>query len=156
MELLLQLGLLVSNGTNRNNLISDLFFWYEKAELPVYMSENSKLNKSTTSVSNSVLCHASSTKWGKESGFKMNSKERSERCGCLVADVAKKAVDMLNGYFDEKYYTTDRSSEPVSNCKVCHVDGKLANIKGQMNCTSCHPKTLAHRVFGDIHYKIMD
>jgi hypothetical protein len=40
---------------------------------------------------------------------------------------------------------------------ACHGShGKLGNSTGKMNCTSCHDKTVGHKLFGDIHYQMMD
>jgi len=151
------IGLLVRNSENRNHLISDLFSWYEKTELPAYKPEYPVLKmKVTASVSNSILCHVSATNWGKVSGFRMKSNEQSERCRCLTADVVRKTVVMLNGFFDDLYFTSNRISKKTSRCKNCHNKGsKLENSRGQMNCTSCHSTSLPHKIFADIHYKML-
>lgn len=151
------IGLLIENIKNRDALIQDLFLWYETTELPIYKSRNTDQNtKTITSVSNSVLCHASTTQWSKVSKLKMNSEERRERCKCLTADVARKTVDILNDYFNGGYFTSDGPGETASLCLQCHgKESKQYYANGQMNCTSCHTTSLPHKVFSDIHYKML-
>ena len=59
-----------------------------------------------TSVSDSPLCHASNAKWISRSGFGLASAERKERCARLTADVAAKAVELLNAYKAGKFVPT--------------------------------------------------
>jgi len=151
------IGLFVRNKKNRNYLLTDLFSWYEKTNLPKYIPHNPKLNlKITPSISDSVLCHVSATNWGKVSGYRMNGKEQIERCRRLTADVVRKAVIILNDFFDDRYITSNIVNEAVSSCNNCHNKGsKLHNTIGQMNCTPCHSTSLGHRIFADIHYKLL-
>lgn len=151
------IGLFVRRKENRNYLIADLFSWYEKTELPKYIPKTPILDGIVAqSVSNSVLCHVSSNHWVKVSGFKMYSKEQTERCRRLTADVARKAITMLNDYFNDFYFTSDRVNNKILRCIKCHQKGgKLRNSRGQMNCTSCHSLSLGHKVFADIHYKMI-
>jgi len=151
------IGLFVRNKKNQNYLIADLFSWYEKTELPVYVPKIPQLKLNvTTSVSSSILCHVSAANWGKSSGYIMNSSQQKERCRRLTADVVRKTVVILNDFFDDKYIASNRLSETVNGCIKCHnKGGKLSNTRGQMDCASCHSTSLGHRVFADIHYKMM-
>jgi hypothetical protein len=151
------IGLVVEEKKIQDILITDLFRWYEKTELPVFTPEEPILDYTpTTSVSESALCHASNTKWGESSGFRIDSQERKERCRRLTADLAAQTVDVLNRYFRNVYVMNTLNDEGVRNCNSCHgKEGKLANTSGQMTCTSCHTESLGHKVFGDVHYKIM-
>lgn len=151
------IGLLVRNGAHRKFLISDLFSWYENSVLPVYKPKHPVLNmKVTPSVSNSILCHVSAARWARVSGFRLKSKEQSERCRCLTADVVRKTVAMLNDFFDDQYVTSDKINSDAARCKNCHnKGGKLENSRGQMSCTSCHSTSLPHKIFADIHYKLL-
>jgi hypothetical protein len=151
------IGLLVG-GKVQDSLVGELFRWYENSALPNYKPENPGMDFTPpTSVSNSVLCHASTTKWGKEAGFKIASKERKERCRRLTADVAAQTVVILNSYFDDAFIATAHNNETVQSCMTCHgSEGKLGNTSGKMNCTPCHEESLAHKVFSDVHYKMMD
>lgn len=151
------IGLLVKDKSIQNILIADLFHWYEKAQLPQYTpSEPAFDYRPPTSVSGSVLCHASTTKWGKISGLKISSKERKERCRRMTADVAAYTVEMLNSYFSGTFVAYTMDNEEVRTCMTCHgSEGKLGNTSGQMTCSSCHTESLGHKVFGDVHYKLM-
>jgi len=151
------IGLLIEEKEIQNLLIADLFQWYENNQFPVFTPELPVLDYTPpTSVSGSVLCHASNSKWGESSGHKISSPERKERCRRLTADVTAHTVDMLNSYFSNTFVAYTRDNETVRTCMTCHGGkGKLGNTSGNMTCTSCHPKSLGHRVFGDVHYKLM-
>lgn len=152
------IGLLIPEKEVQNILITDLFQWYESAQLPVYSPSSPGLDYTPpTSVSESVLCHASNTKWGASSGHKISSKERKERCRRLTSDVAAQTADMLNKYFSSDFIANTQDNESVRTCMTCHgSQGKVGNTSGNMTCTSCHTESLGHKVFGDIHYKLMD
>lgn len=151
-------GLLVEGKEIQNALIADLFRMYEETPLPTFKPEKAAMDfELPTSVAESVLCHASTTRWGKNAGYRIDSKERKERCRRLTAEIAAKTVVMLNNYFDNKFVANTHDNETVRGCTTCHgSEGKLGNISGKMNCTSCHEKSVAHQVFGDSHYKYMD
>lgn len=149
-------GLFVQNKTHQQALIEEIFTWYENAALPLFIPKESN-DTMTTSVSNSVLCHISTAKWVKRSGHKIDSEERSERCHRITADVAQKTVSLLNHYFDGRYEASPKINKETAGCVQCHdKKGKLGNIKGKMECASCHDSSLAHTLFADIHYKLMD
>ncbi|MGC9330152.1 MAG: C-GCAxxG-C-C family protein, partial [Candidatus Hinthialibacter sp.] len=150
------IGLFVNNKSHRNSLIENVFSWSEKTALPIYQPEESSLSI-TPSVSKSVLCHASTANWIKISGHKIDGKERSERCKRLSADVAQKTTSLLNYYFDNCYKSSHAMDQDTETCMQCHSQtGKLANIKGKMECSSCHEESLAHKIFADVHYKFME
>jgi hypothetical protein len=150
-------GLLVEGKEIQNALIADLFRMYEETPLPTFKPEKPAMDfELPTSVAESVLCHASTTRWGKNAGFRIDSKERKERCRRLTADMAAQTVVVLNSYFANAFMANMHDNETVRTCTTCHgSEGKLGNISGSMNCTSCHEKSLAHKVFGDSHYKYM-
>ncbi len=87
-----------------------------------------------TSVSDSPLCHASNAKWISRSGFGLASTERKERCARLTADVAAKAVELLNAYKAGKFVPTFKVDDATTNCLSCHSDSQ----EGKMECTTCH------------------
>ncbi|QBG47158.1 hypothetical protein EGM51_07010 [Verrucomicrobia bacterium S94] len=149
------IGLVVSSKKDQNALITDLFRWYEQSRLPVYTPETAQLDYTPeSSTAASALCHASVTNWCKASGHGANSKQRKERCSRLSADVAIQVSSMLNRYFDCEYETPMFSGETSNSCLTCHgKESKLENTSGQMNCTSCHTKSIGHRLFADVHYK---
>ncbi len=151
-------GLLINDKNTRDILTAELFRWYETNAFPIYTPTDPTLDFTPiTSTSESILCHASTTKWGKKAGYRIDSKERTERCRRLTADVAAHTVEMLNTYFNHTFITSYQDNETVNECLACHGGhGKLGNTTGKMNCTSCHEKSVAHKLFGDIHYQLMD
>lgn len=151
------IGLLVHDKNIQNKLIADIFRWYEQESLPAFSPQKPKYEYTPAkSVSNSVLCHASNTNWCNTAGFNVDSKERKERCSRMTGDVAQKVTAALNDIYDNKYIADVVSNEDVNTCLACHGSkGKVNNVSVTMNCTSCHPKSLGHRVFADVHYKMM-
>ena len=151
------IGLLVSDKNIQNKMIADIFRWYEQEPLPSFSPQNAKYEYTPAkSISNSVLCHASNTNWCKAAGFKVDSKERKERCSRMTGDVASKVTTALNDLYNNEYISDTVSNDDVSTCLACHgSEGKVNNASVQMNCTSCHPKSLGHRVFADVHYEMM-
>lgn len=151
------IGLLITDKNVQDQMITDLFQWYEKEPLPEFRPQKANFDFSPpTAVSNSVLCHASNTNWSKQSGYKVSSKERKERCRRLTADVAKKVTAALNEIHTDAYIAGFHSNETVSTCVACHGgDGKLDNTAVKMSCNSCHSESIGHRVFSDVHYKFM-
>lgn len=151
------IGLFIGETNNQNYLIADLFLWYENTGFPVFIPATPAVDYTPPrSVSGSVLCHASTTKWGESSGHRIDSKERKERCRRLTADITARTVEILNNYFNNTFVANARDNETVRTCMTCHGnEGKLGNTNGHMTCTSCHPESLGHKVFGDVHYKLM-
>lgn len=151
-------GLLIEDKKVRDILTSELFRWYETTAFPSFKPKEPTLDYTpVTSISNSVLCHASTTLWGKESGYRIDSKERKERCRRLTADVTAHTVEMLNAYYNNTFVTKYQDNKTVNECMACHgSQGKLGNTTGKMNCTACHDKTVGHKLFGDIHYKMIN
>ena len=98
--------------------------------------------KIPSNVADSPLCHLSVSKWCFENKIEATSKERSERCGRLTADVCKKAVEILNRKIEEgnAFKCAYPMQKSVSYCGECHLTkGNEANWgKGIMDCTPCH------------------
>jgi hypothetical protein len=134
------IGLFAKSEKETKQLIGGLFLWYEQAELPAYVPEKPILDiEVPMSVSNSVLCHVSVTRWCETSGYKTFSNPQMERCKRLTADTAKKTVEVLNTYFAGKPLFFSGLSEAVKRCKSCHTKGSdISDSKGNMNCGSCH------------------
>jgi hypothetical protein len=148
-------GLFIGDKVVRDCLITDLFQWYEKEPHPVFKPEGAEMELPAVS-SNSVLCHASNTHWSKVAGVEIESKERKERCRRMTADVTLKVVTMLNSLYDNLYITNRNSNEAVQSCMACHGnEGKLKNTAGKMDCQSCHEESLGHKVFSDVHYRLI-
>jgi hypothetical protein len=151
------IGLLIIDKSVQDKMITDLCQWYERESLPVFSPQNPVFDFTPeTSVSNSVLCHASNTNWCKASGFSVGSNERKERCRRLTGDVAQKVTASLNDIFTNAYVTNTHSNEAANTCIACHGnDGKLKNTSVKMSCNSCHSESIGHKIFGDVHYKFM-
>jgi hypothetical protein len=151
------IGLLVTDKTIQDSLISGILRWYESARLPEYIPKTAIFDFiPPPTISNSTLCHASNTMWAKETGYKVNSKERKERCRRLTCDVTSRVTSILNEYHANNFIANINDNENVRQCMTCHGDqGKLVNTSGKMGCNSCHTESVGHRIFADIHYKIM-
>ena len=72
-----------------------------------------------TSVSNSILCHVSISRWCAASGHKAFDDKRNERCCRLTADVARKTIEILNANFIGKYRADAALSEGDKACHSC-------------------------------------
>ncbi len=121
-------------------VVNDLFMWYTKTAFPIYKPATPKVDISATSVSDSPLCHVSVTMWCEAAKVKSESPARSERCARVSADVASKAVQMLNDQADGKYTVTYTASQGVQTCGVCHLKGgPIEDARGKMDCVECHP-----------------
>ena len=121
-------------------MIDALFRWYEKAELPIFKPAiKVKLDfMPPPTVADSPLCHVSVSRWCYKTGNEMHSKERSERCARVTADVAQKAVKILNAKISGKTIDSKPSNHSVT-CNACHDKGKESDIaKGKMDCGTCH------------------
>lgn len=130
---------LVAGKEDYSKLVNELVGWYTTHAFPVYKPANPKVDLDlVTSVSGSTLCHASVTNWCKASGFGAKSKERSERCGRLTADVAKYTVELLNSYADGKFAAAFKTPAAVTECMSCHGDKAMNNTRGKENCVQCH------------------
>jgi len=152
------IGLFVAEKETRDALIKDLFDWYEVTPLPVFKPDTAAFDFiPPLSVCKSTLCHVSATRWSEVSKHRVKSKERSERCRRLTSDVATRLTTIMNVFADNTYMTASVDDEATRTCVTCHGEtGKVGNTSTKMNCTSCHDKSLGHRLFGDIHYKLMD
>ncbi len=151
------LGLLITDKSVRDKIIADIFKWYEKEPLPAFNPQNPGNDYILAKgISNSVLCHASNTNWSKTAEFKVDSNERKERCRRMTADVAKKVATSLNEIFTNTYTTNVYNDGTANTCLTCHSsEGKVNNVAVKMSCNPYHTKSVGHRVFGDIHYKLM-
>jgi len=98
------IGLFAKKEDELKQLVDELFLWYQQTELPVYVPPKPDLNiKIAKSVSNSVLCHVSCTRWCKVAGHKAYTNPQKERCKRLAADTAKKTIEILNAHFTSSF-----------------------------------------------------
>ncbi len=134
------IGLFVKDEDKMKALIDELFLWYEQADLPDYIPNKPVLNAEIPkSVSKSVLCHVSVTRWCKRSGHKSFSDQRKERCARLTADTAAKTVELLNAHFAGGFAAAHKLDDDVKACKSCHTKGsEKSDSRGKMHCGGCH------------------
>lgn len=137
-------GLFAEKDEDVRTLVDRMFVWYEQTELPAYMPEKPTYNIDIPkSISGSVLCHVSVTKWCKVSGYKAFSDPQKERCRRLAADAAGKIVELLNAHFVGRAAASPQFSKQTEQCRSCHTkDAKLQNFSGKMACTPCHSVNL--------------
>jgi hypothetical protein len=96
-------------------------------------------------VTNSVLCHASLSRWSYETGFKVSSKECRERCSRVAADVTRMAVEMLNARITGGVPSVSLSGAQ-QQCSKCHSKGQDADCsRSKMDCGFCHQGTLSNK-----------
>lgn len=86
------IGVITDTETGKK-IVAELWNWYKEFPFPVYEGNNTEL---PTTVAESVLCADSVGKFMAVQGCAYTDPERKERCGRLTADVAKKAVELLN------------------------------------------------------------
>jgi hypothetical protein len=121
-------------------LCQEISLWYENAKLPTYKPQKPKEDiLIATSVAQSNLCHISSTTWANASGHNLMTPQHFERCNRLVADVAMKAVSMLNEYSAGKAIYREKLNAFSQGCLSCHGPEKAkANVASSMTCDTCH------------------
>ena len=133
-------------------LHKELYRWYEVTALPIYQPKagEAKIDGPLASnISESILCHISVSRWCNESGFPAKSKERSERCGRITADVAKKTAELIFKQMDAGFVPVLDISDEQKSCRVegCHGNNpevfEVANLKTNMECAPCHSGSIA-------------
>ncbi len=119
-------------------VIDELFSWYTNAKIPEHRPENPKF-EIVPSVSGSPLCHVSVGRWCEVSGFSSFSKQRSERCAWLTAEVSRKSAELLNAQAQGQFAPVHPIPKEVQECRGCHgKGGDVENTRGKMSCTQCH------------------
>jgi len=127
-------------------LVDALFSWYEMAELPQFIPDSPMVAMDVKrTVTTSVLCHVALSRWSYETGHKISTKERCERCSRVVADVTKRAVEILNDKIVREAPSAALSS-PQQYCSKCHSRGKDADCsRTKMHCGFCHQGSLGNK-----------
>ena len=129
---------LVSNDLS---MVTEVVGEYTENAYPTYKPAVTKKTDADlpTSVAGSPLCHVSVTKWCEASGYGSGSDERKERCGRLTAEVAGRAVEILNASVDGAFTAAFVNPESVTACNSCHYDdGQVANVHAKSECVQCH------------------
>ena len=162
-------GALLGSGLALNMVTEDwkkigqiLMRWYETAKFPSDTSNQYASNHQffvpkyksdkvlPQSVSHSVLCHVSVSRWCVASGYASGSSERSERCGRLTGDVAAKTVELLNANLRGTLPEVGKVvlSDVTADCRTCHYKGKNYEqgqfSRGFLQCESCHKDMREH------------
>jgi hypothetical protein len=134
------IGLFVEDEDEIKKLVNELFLWYQQTELPQHAPQKPGLDiEIAKSISDSVLCHVSVTRWCNVSGHKAYTKPQKERCKRLTADTAKKVVEILNAHFASSFTAALQHDEKTRQCMSCHTKGsELQDTRGRMDCNSCH------------------
>ncbi|MBQ2700994.1 MAG: FMN-binding protein [Clostridia bacterium] len=87
------LGILCEPAVSKQ-LMNELFTWYCGMAFPTYNPDNYEF---TTTVSGSVNCNESVTKFMKANGIEsMGDDKRKARCAAVTAECARKCVELLN------------------------------------------------------------
>ncbi|HEU6436500.1 MAG TPA: C-GCAxxG-C-C family protein [Nitratidesulfovibrio sp.] len=127
---------------DRDPMVAELFRWYEQTALPMHdpgAAFKGVAGALPTSISHSPLCHVSVGRWCQASGFAEKSTERGERCARITADVATKAIAIMNAKQAGTFAVAHGDPASVTYCGECHNPGKQSPLlKGKMDCTPCH------------------
>lgn len=142
--------------TDNGELIKELTTWYAESMLPEYVPEVDPARPTTSlyipqSIAGVELCHASVTNWCRTSGVNVADASRGERCARLSADVAAKAVELLNAKFvNGTFVIAGATPGQKTTCYPCHnqtvkdADGNVRTyeqggfVKSEQGCTVCH------------------
>lgn len=150
----LVINMIASDTTARKNMIWELMRWYETYTFPAYVpaavdaaETGTTLDFSAANIANlqnvptSHLCHASVSRWCNANTVSAGSADKKARCARLTADVAGKAVELINAYLSARAYATIGVADPNAKCDGCHTAGSATNpsVSSDMTCVSCHP-----------------
>ncbi len=92
-------------------IIADLFKWYTTTKLPLYRPDGLS---DVQTVASSVNCVDSVTIFKTAAGVEQADPIRKERCGAISADVANKAIELLNVHFGFAEPAPEVPAEPVT------------------------------------------
>ena len=146
------ISLVLGRSKLAKKVINELFRWYELYPFPQWTPPDDLVEEVggvkgplPTSVSFSVLCHASVTRWCRVAQKASGSKERSERCARLTGEVAAKTVELLNAAVAGKFKPMTLTPLVVDDkygCRSCHRKGAPYEqggwTRGKMYCLACH------------------
>jgi len=125
----------------RDPMVTELFRWYEQTAFPIFDPGQNALGVAGTLPAHacgSVLCHISVSAWCYATGTDAASAQRQERCSRITADVAIKAIEILNAKVDNGFAPRLKSMSE-EGCLPCHAKGKASPVlKGRMDCAPCH------------------
>ena len=125
------------SGSERTAIIDDLFRYYVQAELPSFAPEKPENNvELVPAKAGSPLCHVSIP----NSGYNiLGSKEHSERCRRMAAEISSRAAASLNARLEGTFESPLTIMPETAYCLECHGgDGEGPTQVGKMNCVVCH------------------
>ncbi|SHH93676.1 cytochrome c3 family protein [Ferrimonas marina] len=148
------------DGVDRPNVIRAVFRYYESADMPrgdksfldaigapTRFNGNDELltpEHIKSSVAQTILCHASVSRWSKESGYGSNHQAKLERCAQVTAEIAYQTVVYLNASLEQNLDAPTQSPDN-GECMACHggtdaerEDYFFTDVNSQMECSSCH------------------
>ncbi len=108
---------LFCEGADAKALQKQLYAWYEATALPIYLPEGSDPHPAQ-SVAGSELCKDSYGNWSAKTGLPFSDPIRVNRCRCLTADTAGKAVELLNIHFGFAAPAAPAEEAPVAKDNV--------------------------------------
>ncbi len=123
------IGLVTKDTDTAEAMVNDLAFYYSYTELPSFTPSrvmNAEIKHMT--LAGTPICHISVGRWMRAEGVGFLTNARVERCARLSANVAMKAVEMLNAWADGKY-------KPAHRLLYNVVEN---GITSQNNCMDCH------------------
>lgn len=154
---MLIINMVVADATARNNMMTDLLRWYERAKFPTFTpvtinaAEKTTLDFSAANIAalqttpGTHLCHASVSGWCAAIGVAANSGDKLARCSRLTADVASKVADMINTYLASpttpKTYNAAGRDSVSAGCVGCHAPTPVVTtrpVASGMSCAPCH------------------
>lgn len=128
----------------RDELISDVFLWYESTRPPRFVpSQATAADEVGAGVAGSILCHVSVSEWCKSTGRDAFGAERRERCRRLSADCAMRVVELLNAGADGPADFLD-VTDATHACIECHGKGGRGDSSTRMTCVRCHQFERTH------------
>jgi len=137
----LLIGLFCHDKKESDQMISNLFQWYEQTELPVFTPSNYQFEKDLPQVvTESVICHASVSNWCMAAKAGPDDPIRTERCRRLCGDVVMKTMEILDDYFHHHELAAFALAPASAECQECHGidEAKMFKAKTKMSCGSCH------------------
>jgi hypothetical protein len=118
-------------------LVDSLFAWFEQQPLP-NIQHASASTPAVQTIAGSPLCHVSIARWCESTGKKAGDPARVERCGALVASVARRAAELLNAQAAERPLPVLPASA-AEQCGSCHgKGGAVEDARAKMDCNACH------------------
>ena len=130
-------GLFVGDKKQCDQLTRSLVAWYEKTPIPQYKPPGAEALPKC--YPRSPLCHLSVAAWCEKADKTPFSPERKERCRRLSADVARRAVELLNDALASPTPVFAKPLHAAGTCITCHhKGGEQADAISAMHCAPCH------------------